>query len=82
MKVSKELFSEMGEDYHALFEEYIKRETREAQIVWELDKLERAFQAFEYQSEEGKDLFEFYESAELFIQNPKLIELLKEIWKK
>lgn len=73
----KELLSIFGEEYHRVFHELIERKSREAKIFWQLDKLEMAFQAKEYEEEQGKDLEEFFKNAEMNIKTPLLKKVLK-----
>ena len=58
----------IGAEVEALFEEYERGETPEAQLVKDCDKLEMLLQAVEYEREEGSpspglDLSEFFESV-------------------
>ena len=48
-----------GAEYLTLWEEFERRDTTEAKIASELDKLEMAMQAKIYQLQHGKDLSEF-----------------------
>lgn len=75
------LFSliEDGEKYIKIFEEMTLMTTHEAKIFWQLDKLEMALQAFEYEKEQGKRLNEFFTTADLYINEPILREILNEI---
>jgi putative hydrolase of HD superfamily len=59
----------------------ISRKTREAQIFWQLDKLEMALQAKEYEEKQKKSLPEFFENAGMHITEPLLIEIFKELTK-
>ncbi|KKQ24026.1 MAG: Metal-dependent phosphohydrolase [Candidatus Roizmanbacteria bacterium GW2011_GWC2_37_13] len=70
-----------GEDYAKLFHEMIERKTKEAIIFWEIDILERTIQAYEYEKEQGKDLSEFFESAEAHIKTPLLKQTIKDLQK-
>lgn len=65
--------------YSDLFDEMVKRETKEAKIFWQLDKLEMAIQALEYEEEQGKDLTEFFINAERIINDPFFKEIMEEI---
>lgn len=62
-------------EYLELFDEYTKQKTKEAKLLRELDKLETAIKAYEYEKETGKDLSEFFVNAKLNISN----EILKKI---
>ncbi len=61
-----------AEDYAKLFQEMIERKTAEAVVFWQIDKLEMAIQAYEYEKEQGKDLSQFFESAGMHIKHPLL----------
>lgn len=62
----------------ALFQELLDRKTLESQLLWQLDKLDMALQALEYEREHGKDLSEFFENAKANISDEFLKELLEE----
>jgi 5'-deoxynucleotidase YfbR-like HD superfamily hydrolase len=66
----------------ALFQELIDRKTLESQLLWQLDKLDMALQALEYEREYGKDLSEFFENAKANISDEFLTELLEETIKR
>lgn len=68
-----------GEEYVAIFEEMILRNTQEAKFFWQLDKLEMALQAYEYEKEQGKNLGEFFETADLYIKNSLLRKIFEQI---
>lgn len=61
-------------------EEFIQlqagEESQEAKILKQLERLEMAIQALEYEEEFGKDLTEFFENASLHISHPYLKKLL------
>ncbi|GAC1401297.1 MAG: HD domain-containing protein [Chloroflexota bacterium] len=61
--------------YLALFDELVERDTPEARLFWQLDKLEMALQALEYEREQGKDLGEFFASVEAALHEPLLRDL-------
>ena len=48
-------------------------------MLWQLDKLDMALQALEYEREHKKDLSEFFENAKANISDEFLKELLEEI---
>lgn len=62
-----------------LFQELIDRKSLEAQLLWQLDKLDMALQALEYENTHKKDLTEFFENAKANITDEFLLELLEEI---
>ncbi len=64
------------DEYLKLFDEYTKQKTKEAKLLRELDKLETAFKAFEYEKETGKDLSEFFVNAKINISNKILKKIL------
>ena len=70
-----------AKEYTALFDEYEKQATKEAQFVYQLDKLEMAIQAYEYEKEHDIDLEEFFESARTVVQNKNLVRILDDIEK-
>jgi len=65
-----------AESYLDLFDEFTANETPEAQLANQLDKLEMAVQAREYEMAHGIDLSEFYVSAERRITHPAISQLL------
>lgn len=65
-----------------LFTEMIERESLEADIFWQLDKLDMAIQALYYEQTEHKDLSEFFENAKVNITNELLISLFEELMKR
>lgn len=68
--------------YLKLYEEMIDRKTREAKMFWQLDKLEMALQALEYEKSQNKKLDEFFINANLQIDFPFLKKIMKLILKK
>lgn len=70
------------EELHSLFTEYEESVTPEARIVRQLDKLEMAIQAQEYEVEQELDLEEFFISARQDITHGKLKMILEELEKK
>ena len=65
-----------------LFSEMIERETLEANIFWQLDKLDMAIQALDYELEHKKDLSEFFENAKANITDEFLSDMLEEAIKR
>jgi 5'-deoxynucleotidase len=78
-EIIKTIFSEYGEDYLKIFHELTEKKTREARVFRQLDKLEMAAQALEYEKDQGIQLDEFFENARLHIKEPMLNEVLQEI---
>ena len=70
-----------SDEYKKIFEEMIARTSQEAKIFWQLDKLEMALQALEYEKEQNKKLDEFFVNADLQIYSPPLKKILREILK-
>lgn len=79
----RKVFDKVGEgdEYVAVFDEMINRITVEAKVFEELDKLEMALQAFEYEEEQGKNLEEFFMNTEMFMKESLLKEIFKDILK-
>ncbi len=83
-KAIKEIFSKLenGHEYLALWEEGQKGESRESQILKQLDKLEMAMQALEYEYEgevESEKLDEFWINVKKHLKDPKLIEVFNNL---
>ncbi len=77
------LFEMIYDDsYIKIFEEMLERITKEAKVFWQLDKLEMAIQALEYEEMDGKNLEEFFMNTDLFIQEPLLREIFNQIMEK
>lgn len=70
-----------GDKYAEIFDEMIGIVTPEAKIFWQLDKLEMAIQALEYEKEQGKSLDGFFRTADLYIREPLLRKMFEEILK-
>lgn len=66
-------------EYIKLFDEYEQNKTKEARLVRQLDKLEMALQAQEYEKEHGLILEEFFETARVVVSDVYLKNILKEI---
>jgi putative hydrolases of HD superfamily len=64
-----------GEEIARLWEEYVAGETREARFVRQIDRLEMAFQASLYEAEGLARVDEFFQSADLAINEPALREV-------
>lgn len=77
----REIFGKIGEGeiYREIFAQMIQRQTPEAKIFWQFDKLELALQALEYEEEQGHQLDEFFLDAKTNISDPFLRKLLEEI---
>jgi len=68
-----------GSELSSLQEESLKMESEEAKILKQLDGLEMAIQALEYEEETNKDLSEFFENATMRIENEYLKNLLEAV---
>jgi putative hydrolase of HD superfamily len=71
-----------GRDLYELWLEYEAKETDESRIAHDLDKLEMAMQAAEYERLHSMDLTEFFESAQVKIRHPVLQKILSELMEK
>lgn len=65
-----------GERILALWNEYEDRKTPEAEVAHQIDNLEMALQAKEYERATGKTLSEFVEHAKVRITHPLLLNIL------
>jgi putative hydrolase of HD superfamily len=76
-----QIFSKLpnGNDYIALWEEYEKGGSPEAQFVRQIDRLEMALQALIYEHQEQKNLGKFFQSARADISSSELAAILNEI---
>lgn len=68
-----------SDTYIKLHKESSAMETREAKILKELERLEMAVQALEYEEEFGNDLSEFFVNAEMHINDKCLKEILETV---
>lgn len=66
------VFAKLGNanDYKQTFEEMTKRNSIESDIFWQLDKLEMAIQALQYELATGKQLDEFFINTDLQLTHP------------
>lgn len=83
-KAIREIFNnwEGGEEYISLWDEYKKRETKEAQFVKQMEVLERVIQAVRYEKEYPEaDVSDFFTNAELYLKEEKIKKLYKEMIK-
>ena len=75
-----EIFSLIdGEEYVQLFDEFEENKTKTAQLVKQLDKLEMAIQALEYEQQHKIDLEEFFNNADEKIIDKDLKEIMTRI---
>jgi 5'-deoxynucleotidase YfbR-like HD superfamily hydrolase len=77
----EKIFAMIGQqdEYRKLYSDMTERVSSEARIFWQLDKLEMAIQAFEYEVEQGKKLDEFFVNADLQISHPLLRKIFNRI---
>jgi len=80
----KKIFDKInqGDEFVGIFHEMVSRLTPEARIFAQLDKIEMAFQALEYEEEQGKNLEEFFVTASLYIKESLLKKIFGEILEK
>ena len=71
-----------GKEFIKIFKEMLLADSEEARIFWQIDKLEMAIQAFEYEEEQGESLDEFFKNADLFVMEPLLKSILNKIMKR
>lgn len=64
-------------EFIELFDEFVENQTPEAKFVRQLDKLETAIQACEYEKSDNLDLSEFYINARKHVSDPTLLKLLE-----
>ncbi len=74
----------VANDFRKLFDEFNKKETKEARLVYELDRLEALFQATEYEREDGFEttLQEFFDYADGRLKNKELRTVFDLLMKK
>lgn len=80
----RKLVSFLPEDFaneiFSLWEEFEKRESPEARLVKDLDKLEMCMQALVYSGREGKDKFlEFFEDGKANIKTTEIREAFRKV---
>ena len=72
----------VGGQIMKLWLEYEQNETQEARYVHELDKLEFALQAMEYEHKHGLCLDSFFTNTRELINDPQLLEILESIMRR
>lgn len=68
-------------DAVSLFDEFEEGKTPEARLVKQVDKLEMAIQAYEYEKEHTRDLETFFENSQAGIHDQDIKQILEEIEK-
>src|SRR3989338_5628180 len=79
----KKIFGKVGNNkqYLSVYREMVNRDTSDAKVFWQLERLEMALQALEYEEEQGKNLEEFFVNTELYLKEPLLKKIFYEILK-
>lgn len=75
------IFEKLGHshEYKTIFEEMVQRKTQEAEVFWQLDKLEMAIQALQYEISDKKNLEEFFVNTDLQLVHPFLRSIFDQI---
>jgi len=75
------IFAKLGnsKQYKAIFEEMVQRKSPEAEIFWQLDKLEMAIQALQYEKSDNKNLEEFFVNTDFQLTHPFLREVFARV---
>lgn len=79
----REMFDKIedSEKYLAIYDEMVGRNTPEAKAFWQLERLEMALQALEYEEEQGKNLEEFFVNTGLYLRDPLSKTIFNQILK-
>ena len=75
------IFWDYGMDYSKLYNEMVKRKSKEAIVFWQIDKLATAIQAYDYEKEQKKSLSEFFKNAQMYIKEPFLKKAFNDLKK-
>lgn len=81
----RKIFDMIGQadEYVTIFDEMTSRITPEAKFFWQIDKLEMAQQALEYEEEQGVDLSEFFLGVKVnHMKHPLLKQIFDSIMRK
>ena len=85
IKVMKKIFGNysQGNKYVELLKEFNEQKTPEAKFLKQIDKLEMAIQALEYEEagHEAKDLDEFWQNAEKYLEGQSLEPIFRQLQK-
>lgn len=75
------IFKKLGSsrEYCEIFKEMTERKTPEAEIFWQLDKLEMAIQALHYEQKTKKQLDEFFINTDLQLTLPFLRDIFSQV---
>ena len=73
----EKIFAQLGssDEYKSIFKEMTERKSVEASIFWQLDKLEMAIQALDYEKRTHKNLYEFFVNTDLQLTLPFLRDI-------
>ncbi len=79
----KKIFGKVGNNkqYLYAYREMVNRDTSDSKIFWQLERLEMALQAMEYEEEQGVILEEFFLNTALYLTEPLLKKIFYEILK-
>ncbi|MFH1510330.1 MAG: HD domain-containing protein [Candidatus Woesearchaeota archaeon] len=73
----------MGDEMYSIWMEYACQKTKEAMLLKQIDKLEMAMQALEYENPKNPNhLKEFWENCKLHINHPLLLGMFKKLCEK
>ncbi len=81
-EVAKSLLSVIPhkqDEYLSLIKEYHEGKTKEAKWLRQVEKLEMAIQAFEYETENNRSFDEFFENAEYYIKDSQLRKIFLQL---
>ena len=89
-KIVRELFSPLKrrDEYYKIWAEHLPQSSpgtsRIALVLYQIGKIATVWQALEYElaGEDPKKLDEWWENAEVYVKEPLLVELLKELEKR
>jgi putative hydrolase of HD superfamily len=83
VKLSASLPSNTAEELLSLWNEYEDQKTEEAKLVKQLDILEMAMQAYEYELEQGNnidiDRWNFWKYCDEHLKNPMILKLYNDL---
>eukprot|EP00817_Percolomonadidae_sp_ATCC50343_P007297 CAMPEP_0117426124 /NCGR_PEP_ID=MMETSP0758-20121206/6289_1 /TAXON_ID=63605 /ORGANISM="Percolomonas cosmopolitus, Strain AE-1 (ATCC 50343)" /LENGTH=144 /DNA_ID=CAMNT_0005211081 /DNA_START=180 /DNA_END=614 /DNA_ORIENTATION=- len=65
----------IGEEMYDLWQQYEKQESKESNVVKELDKFDMMLQALEYEETQQKDLNSFFKSSINILKSPAIKQL-------
>lgn len=80
-KILSQLPKDLTEEFESLWNEFEKRETKEAKLVKDLDKLEMCLQAEDYVKKGNRGLDEFFEDGNQNIHTQEIKEIFRKIYR-